>query len=447
MCGIVGLISKERQGFWQGHASIFEEMLLCDAIRGGDSTGVFGLLRNTQVRLLKNATHAGIFIQDKRWEAFKSLMIQQMFGVVGHNRAATRGEIKNENAHPFHKEHIILVHNGTLTNHKTIADTDVDSEAIVHGFVNQGIKETLRQLEGAWALVWYDMKEKKLFLARNSERPLALAENASLLAFASEGHMLSWILNRDNRPITKDIKIIPAETLISISLNPFEVISEDLKVVVVSSHPPFLPVVANTPEVIETKPLTHTITPDEYVEGKVFDAYPKGAQVIFMPTSCEVSERHPKKRIRAEGVAYIPGKPIASCSCWFPEDVPLEDAASMCSEKKLVATISTTSYNAAIKELHLMVINPKTDNWVDTWTNQDYLCTEWEMLCKNLLCSKCKDVIVQRSPEFTSVRRIKNTEMVESVTCDTCVLSNYDKMPKTVQERVDARLASGNSAL
>ena len=51
--------------------------------------------------------------------------------LIGHNRKATVGSVNNATAHPFVVgDSFAMVHNGTLRNHKALADTVVDSEAL-----------------------------------------------------------------------------------------------------------------------------------------------------------------------------------------------------------------------------------------------------------------------------------------------------------------------------
>ena len=139
--------------------------------------------------------------------------------VVGHNRSATKGAVSSTNAHPFSEGKIVLVHNGTLHNQKDFnKDVEVDSHAITHALNERPAKEVLKEIDGAFAFVWYDREQGKLFIARNSERPLSFIETASQVVFASEGSMLDWLMNR------KYVKAPAAETfpvgeLISYDLN------------------------------------------------------------------------------------------------------------------------------------------------------------------------------------------------------------------------------------
>jgi len=60
MCGIIGLLAKNQSGFFSKDADIFSQLLYADAVRGWDATGVFGVLRNGDVDIKKQAAAAAL---------------------------------------------------------------------------------------------------------------------------------------------------------------------------------------------------------------------------------------------------------------------------------------------------------------------------------------------------------------------------------------------------
>lgn len=205
MCGIVAIISKQKGSFRFKDGDLFKQMLYADALRGFDSTGTFGVNKYNNLKLVKAAQPAATFLTTKTFEDFKTDMFSKYKVVVGHNRAATKGATTDENAHPFIEDHICLVHNGTLTGHKQLADKEVDSHAICHAFATKGAMETLPELNGAYALIWYDAKEKKIFIARNDARPLWLLQTPEADFIASEPGMLSWLVQRVHGNVEKPV--------------------------------------------------------------------------------------------------------------------------------------------------------------------------------------------------------------------------------------------------
>jgi len=171
-------------------------MLYAEALRGEDSTGAFCVNKYGNVKMIKSAQRADSFINTKTFDSFLEDAYKEGRVLVGHNRSATKGSLTDENAHPFIEGNTCLVHNGTLYNHKHLADTDVDSHAICHAFEKDGYTKSIPELNGAFALIWYDAKEKKLHITRNKERPLWIIETKDADYIASEDGMLEWLANR-----------------------------------------------------------------------------------------------------------------------------------------------------------------------------------------------------------------------------------------------------------
>jgi hypothetical protein len=197
----------------------FQNMLVCDSLRGEDSTGVFGIYKNRQAATLKVAAEPHMLFRCEEWNDFRTKATQSMQIVVGHNRSATRGAVTTENAHPFSEGNIVLVHNGTLHNHKDFnKDVEVDSHAITHALNERPAKDVLKEIDGAFAFVWYDRDKGKLFIARNSERPLSFVETTSNIIFASEGSMLEYLISRKTSYNLPKAEMFPVGQLISFDM-------------------------------------------------------------------------------------------------------------------------------------------------------------------------------------------------------------------------------------
>lgn len=224
MCGIVGVVTAATNGFWQNEIEAFRDMLLMDTLRGWDSTGVFGVSNKNNVVIHKEASQGGIFIRSKEFQEF----CRQAYGsgqiAVGHNRAATKGSIKDVNAHPFWvNDNTILVQNGTYRGeHKHLADVEVDSHAIAHIIekYQDAVEEGLRHINAAYALVWYNVKQKRLYLIRNSERPLYITDtDRDTIMFASEAEFILAAASRNNISLKYEPWLIPPHTLVTITLD------------------------------------------------------------------------------------------------------------------------------------------------------------------------------------------------------------------------------------
>ena len=238
MCGIVGMVVKSKTGFIKQQEDCFYQMLYADVVRGNDSTGVIGVEQDSTFHIAKEAISAEWFIGQLDNDPISSAMWRDGKAYIGHNRKSTIGKTTDVNAHPFVvNDEFAMVHNGTLYNHKALADTTVDSEALaIHlhkafekdNYV-EDLNEALGKVSGAYALSIYDQRTHMVRILRNKERPLCYVETSNAWYFASEGGMLYWILTRNgynHKDI--DIKVVPEHTLISFDLANNKLIEEVL---------------------------------------------------------------------------------------------------------------------------------------------------------------------------------------------------------------------------
>ena len=206
MCGIVGVISKEPRQLQYSDLSLFNEMLICGSIRGDDSTGVFSVNEHGNVNFLKLATHPYNLIKSVEYSDWSSAVWSSGRAVIGHNRKATEGTIANKNTHPFIFGNIILIHNGNITNFRSLLhnrdrtklNVDVDSHAACVLLARGEPEKVIKEMTGAFTFVWYDVLKKSMFFVRNEERPLILANTKEKIYLASEAAMLHWLLERNN---------------------------------------------------------------------------------------------------------------------------------------------------------------------------------------------------------------------------------------------------------
>ena len=178
---------------------MFKDLLVIDTIRGGDSTGFIGVDGDDVVTAKKAIDGYGF--------TSMSLFSKQMTALtnatalIGHNRWATKGKVTDGNAHPFKRNNTYLVHNGSLNvgwdyGKSGLHDsnmTDVDSEAICFNVEEHGLRSTVEELDGAFALAVYDDILGIVSFVRNDDRPLyfATVKGKDLMIFASEAGMIT----------------------------------------------------------------------------------------------------------------------------------------------------------------------------------------------------------------------------------------------------------------
>lgn len=221
MCGIVGIISKKHKSIGHEEMSIFQEMLVCDSIRGADSTGVFSVNDDYNVEFTKVGAHPYALFNTGDWQTWRTAAWKNAHIIVGHNRKATQGRVSSENAHPFIHGPVVLVHNGHISNYCTLVPMklrdkykiEVDSHGATYLIANNNPEDVIPKMHGAFTFVWYNAETKELNLIRNDDRPLWFGETQDYYVFASEGGMIRWMLTRRN------IKLVDKNVILSVKSN------------------------------------------------------------------------------------------------------------------------------------------------------------------------------------------------------------------------------------
>lgn len=206
MCGLVGMVGyidvREKKAF--------KDLLRMDTVRGYHSVGIYS----------KGVTKDGLFKKalspDEMFsmQGCSNLLLQPTNLYIGHNRWATQGKVNGVNAHPFEQGIIIGAHNGTLRQQGLLKDHlmfEVDSENIMYNLGEEGVDATVKKLDGAYALTWYNQETETLNFVRNKERPLwrCWSTDHKTMFWASEEWMLYGALGRNgiafNQPTLFDI--------------------------------------------------------------------------------------------------------------------------------------------------------------------------------------------------------------------------------------------------
>ncbi|MEE9345187.1 MAG: glutamine--fructose-6-phosphate transaminase (isomerizing) [Methylococcales bacterium] len=181
MCGIVGAVAQ------RDVVPILLEGLRRLEYRGYDSAGI-AVVENNE---LKRARHLG-----KVAELEKLLTEIPLSGQTGvaHTRWATHGVPSTTNAHPhICKGSVALVHNGIIENHQQLRDqqsndghtftSQTDTEVIVHAVHDhlqtthsllEAVRETIKQLEGAYALGVISHQQPDTLITARKGSPLVI---------------------------------------------------------------------------------------------------------------------------------------------------------------------------------------------------------------------------------------------------------------------------------
>ena len=203
MCGIVGIARLGATDIIEKDRDVFAQMLSAGVVRGHHGTGVFSVDASGGAKLVKMAGPPYmLFVSEAFHKFWAEILPEKTRILVGHNRFATTGEKTTKHAHPFMKDKIVMVHNGSLAASTSTPDFKnfaVDSEAMTHSIATIGLEATLAKTDGAYAIVYWDLKTQTLNMVRNHERPLHVFRDKMMgrVLFASEKEMLEWIVKRN----------------------------------------------------------------------------------------------------------------------------------------------------------------------------------------------------------------------------------------------------------
>lgn len=380
MCGLVAVITRRTYGLINKDVDIFDELLLVGQIRGDDATGIISVMDDTSFYIDKEATPSTYFAYSLASTDARKRVTRDGFALLGHNRKATTGRRDDEGAHPFAvKDRFALIHNGTLFNHEKLAKTDVDSEALAiviedalngeHDNKGNGkLSETLSDIYGAYACIWYNQVTNKVQWIRNAQRPLFYAEHLDAYYIASEEGMLRWILNRNN-VYQFTIKQVEVDKLYSFDLDkPTAVVTEEALTLKKSQPQQTVPtptnVVGSNAGVTNTSVVVNgsTITG---MSKKTFRSWAKdvlGKYVDFWLVDYvekEVSPTSPSKRYLLLGETHIFGWKHTIYTFLDPLKLGIQD---------LELEADTLLFRGDVDNIEVNVGNKELEIWLDETT-------------------------------------------------------------------------------
>ena len=202
MCGIIGILGRAPA------APLLVDGLKRLEYRGYDSAGVATLV------------NGGI---DRRRAEGKLVNLESLLGRaplpgtigIGHTRWATHGRPTEANAHPHASDRVAIVHNGIIENFKELRreledarhvfETETDSETVVHLLTaylekraspQEAVAETLKRLEGAFALAIVFAGRHDLMIGARRGSPLAVGYGDGEMYLGSDALALAPLTDR-----------------------------------------------------------------------------------------------------------------------------------------------------------------------------------------------------------------------------------------------------------
>ena len=202
MCGIIGIIAKERvaPGLLEGLRRL--------EYRGYDLAGIATLVDG---RIECRRAEGKLVNLARRLDHDP---VQGMIG-IGHTRWATHGLPIETNAHPIATDRVAVVHNGIIENFQVLrreleskgqifrTDTDTETAAIlVTHFLERGsppeeaVSKTLARLEGGFALAFLFAGKDDLLIGARRGSPLAIGYGDDEMFLGSDALVLAPLTRR-----------------------------------------------------------------------------------------------------------------------------------------------------------------------------------------------------------------------------------------------------------
>lgn len=207
MCGLVGLMKHNMS---LGYINKFKDLMVFAQLRGEDGAGIMSVPKGTYGDDIKHVN-----IKRTTWSSahlvtlsdFDEVTKGDRSALFGHARQPTKGGTSIDNIHPHRSDHIILMHNGTMSHvgGESVPQGKSDSKMIAKYLVSHSPQEFVDNSYGAYCLIWIDMNKQTMNFLRNSERPLWFAEekftqlensSTDALFWASEAWMMQMALSR-----------------------------------------------------------------------------------------------------------------------------------------------------------------------------------------------------------------------------------------------------------
>ncbi len=210
MCGIIGYKGKRNA------TEIVIQGLKRLEYRGYDSWGIG--IKNNKLKVIKKVGKIGEF-------SIKKNNLEESQIAIAHTRWATHGEVNEKNSHPHTccNGKIAVVHNGIVENFQEIKKelekkhhfkSETDTEVIAHlieekihlGF-ERAVKESIKKLEGSYAIVVIKEDENKIIAAKKGS-PLIIGVGEEEFFIASDVPAFLDYTNKAIFPEDGDVIII-----------------------------------------------------------------------------------------------------------------------------------------------------------------------------------------------------------------------------------------------
>lgn len=223
MCGIFGLIVKEKNYNKKELIKIFEYIAYLSQIRGKDSSGIcYKFQYIKKVKVIKGPLSVKKLIRSREYNKLKEEILHNIndnvFLAFGHARLVTNGtQLDQVNNQPVIKDGIIGVHNGIITNVDELwnkhyylnREFEIDTEFFLSyvsylmqnkekGEISSELSALLtnKELIGTVSIAYLNTFRDDFVLFSNFGSLYVLTDNESIIIFGSERNILLKVIKK-----------------------------------------------------------------------------------------------------------------------------------------------------------------------------------------------------------------------------------------------------------
>lgn len=188
MCGLIGFSGTDEPNFLK-----LQLLIAYNEERGRHGAGIYTnkIYDDGKMKLLKITGNPKQSLMTK----IKEDKLLEADIVIAHTRQASgqydkANQNDPDNLHPFNYLEHVIAHNGNITNYEKLlkektedfveeklkAAFNTDSKYLAYAIAKEGLKETIAEVEGSFAIIDYNIRTKELKFVRNEERPLFYAK-------------------------------------------------------------------------------------------------------------------------------------------------------------------------------------------------------------------------------------------------------------------------------
>lgn len=254
MCGIFGIIAKEKNYKRKELLGILEDIAKLSQVRGKDSSGLAYRFESTKtIKVLKGPVSIDELLRTREYKNLKDDILNEVkdqikektgndvFAALGHARLVTNGsQLEDENNQPVIKDGIVGIHNGIIVNENEIWNTYkelhrefvIDTEIIFslfryklnkNGNSIEAMRQTNEELFGTVSTGFIISDRNEFIVFTNNGSLYLLSNFDDIFIYGSEKNILTNLVKK-NSDFFKDnftIKQVKANDGYIIDLNEF----------------------------------------------------------------------------------------------------------------------------------------------------------------------------------------------------------------------------------